>query len=107
MDCGCPQALKSLTAFGDFFCLSACRALLFHEQEHCTSLPEIRALLDRLGLDFVGLHVEPSLLQRFQTRFPQADAVHDLTLWHAYETEHPTSFVGMYQFWVQKPGRQT
>ena len=98
----CPEALKRLTAFGDFFGLSACRDLLFHEQEHCTSLLAIQALLDQLGLAFVGLHVEPSVLHRFRARFPEGDAVHNLNLWHQYETEHPDTFVGMYQFWVQK-----
>jgi SAM-dependent methyltransferase len=102
MECGCPQALKPLTAFGDFFGLSACRDLLFHEQEHRTSLPAIQTLLQKLGLDFVGLHVEPTVLQRFRARFPGDGAAHDLDLWHQYETEHPDTFVGMYQFWVQK-----
>lgn len=102
MNCDCPAALQPLTAFGDFFGLSACRDLLFHEQEHRTSLPEIQALLDRLDLSFVGLHVEPSVLNRFRARFPEDDAVHDLQRWHTYETEHPDTFVGMYQFWVQK-----
>jgi hypothetical protein len=26
----------------------------------------------------------------------------DLDRWHAFETEKPDTFVGMYQFWVQK-----
>lgn len=102
MDCGCPQALKPLTAFGDFFGLSACRDLLFHEQEHRTTLPAVQTLLQKLGLDFVGLHVEPTVLQRFRARFPEEGAEHDLDLWHQYETENPATFVGMYQFWVQK-----
>ncbi len=99
----CPPALQPLTGFGDFFGLSACRDLLFHEQEHRTSLPAIGALLDRLGLRFVGLQAEPAVLQHFRTRFPEDDAVHDLAKWHAYETEYPGTFVRMYLFWVQKP----
>lgn len=98
----CPQALKPLTAFGDFFGLSACRDLLFHAQEHRTSLLDIQALLDRLRLDFVGLHVEPSVLSHFRSRFPEEGAVHDLDRWHQYEIEHPDTFISMYQFWVQK-----
>ncbi len=100
----CPDVLKPLTSFGDFYGLSACRDLLFHEQEHRTSLPQIQALLDRLGLSFVGMHVEPAVLSRFRKRFPEEDAVHDLQRWHTYETEHPDTFIGMYQFWVQAPG---
>ena len=26
----------------------------------------------------------------------------DLDSWHMFETENPTTFAGMYQFWVQK-----
>jgi hypothetical protein len=85
---------------------AALDALLFHAQEHRTSLPDIQALLDRLGLDFVGLHVEPAVLQRFRSRFPAEGAVHDLGLWHQYEAEHPHTFVGMVQFWVQKRALQ-
>lgn len=103
----CPAALKRLTAFGDFYGLSACRDLLFHEQEHRTTLPAIQALLHRLGLDFVGLHVEPGVLQRFRARFSEEGAVHDLGLWHQYEIGHPDTFVGMYQFWVQKRASQS
>lgn len=102
MDWDCPDALRQLTAFGDFYGVSACRDLLFHAQEHHTTLPAIGALLDRFGLDFVGLRVEPAVLHRFRARFPDECAVHDLNLWHQYETENPETFIGMYQFWVQK-----
>ena len=102
MGANCPEALSHLTAFGDFYGLSACRDLLFHAQEHRTNLLAIDALLDELSLDLVGLHVEPEVLRKFQARFPDDDAVHDLGMWHQFETENPQTFVGMYQFWVQK-----
>ena len=102
MGADCPEALSHLAAFGDFYGLSACRDLLFHVQEHRTTLPAIAALLDELSLDFVGLHVEPDVLRRFRTRFAEDESVHDLYLWHQFETENPSTFVGMYQFWVQK-----
>lgn len=102
MGADCPEALSHLAAFGDFYGLSACRDLLFHVQEHRTTLPAIVALLDGLSLDFVGLHVEPDVLRRFRARFAEDDSVHDLHLWHQFETENPKTFVGMYQFWVQK-----
>jgi hypothetical protein len=28
--------------------------------------------------------------------------VRDLDRWHAFETERPDTFAGMYQFWLQK-----
>ncbi|QHE89199.1 methyltransferase domain-containing protein [Hydrogenophaga sp. BPS33] len=102
MGADCPEALSHLTAFGDFYGLSACRDLLFHAQEHRTNLLAIDALLNELSLDLVGLHVEPEVLRKFQARFPDDDSVHDLGMWHQFETENPQTFVGMYQFWVQK-----
>jgi hypothetical protein len=26
----------------------------------------------------------------------------DLNAWEAFEAQHPTTFAGMYQFWVQR-----
>ena len=34
--------------------------------------------------------------------FPEAEAVTSLDRWQQFEQENPASFVGMYQFWVQK-----
>lgn len=98
----CPDNLKVLTRFGDFYGMSACRDLLFHEQEHRYTPLAIKALLDTLGLDLVGLHVEPRVLNHFRARFPGDAALNDLTLWHQYEIENPRTFEGMVQFWVQQ-----
>lgn len=45
----------------------------------------------------------PERLPRPVERFPDDGAVHDLGLWHQYETAQPDTFVAMYQFGVQKP----
>jgi hypothetical protein len=29
----------------------------------------------------------------------------DLDGWHKFETSHPTTFSGMYQFWLQSPAK--
>ena len=97
-----PDDLKVLTRFGDFYGTSACRDLLFHEQEHRYTPLAIQALLDTLGLDLLGLHVEPSVLNHFRSRFPGEADLNNLLLWHQYETENPRTFEGMVQFWVQK-----
>ncbi len=92
--------LKNAAKYSDFFTTSECRDLLFHVQEHQFTIPEIAAFLRANGLRFIGFGGQP--LQDYRRRFPQDNAASDLERWHVFETENPTAFVGMYQFWVQK-----
>jgi tetratricopeptide (TPR) repeat protein/SAM-dependent methyltransferase len=92
--------LKNVTRFPDFFSTSECRDLLFHAQEHQLTIPAIKAFLSENNLTFIGFAGRP--LQDYRTRFPEDKAATDLDRWHLLETEAPLTFVGMYQFWVQK-----
>lgn len=94
--------LKSLSATGDFFTIGECRDLMFHVQEHRTSLPDIKAFLVANDLGFVGFHLDALVLHAFARRFPAPAAAADLDCWHAFETEAPNTFAGMYQFAVRK-----
>lgn len=92
------------TASNDFYGLSECRDLLFHRQEHCTSIPEIRERLHQLGLKFIGFEVAtPSIFLSYLEKFPADKAMSNLDNWHKYEQENPYTFFGMYQFWCYKP----
>ena len=93
---------RAVTALRDFYGLNECRDLLFHAQEHCFTLPRVRDGVEAVGLRFVGLAVPGTLVHAFARRFPDA-ALDDLERWHAFETEHPATFAGMYLFWAQKP----
>jgi 2-polyprenyl-3-methyl-5-hydroxy-6-metoxy-1,4-benzoquinol methylase len=93
---------KASQMFDDFASASGCRDLLFHVQEHRLTIPEIQAWLAEFDLTFLGFLIKPELSRRFQQRFPQKRALQDLNLWHNFELENPDSFVGMYQFAVQK-----
>lgn len=85
----------------DFYSLSACRDLLFHVHEVCYSLGEIRRMLGRNGLAFLGFALlEPGVIQRFSKLYPAPEDVLDLEKWEAFEEKHPNSFVSMYQFYV-------
>ena len=86
----------------DFFSLSGCRDLLFHVQEHRTTLPQIEAFIADAGLAFLGFDAENVLLAQYAARFPADTAKTDLASWHRFEIENPRSFAAMYQFWVQK-----
>ena len=63
--------------------------------------PEIKSFLDANNLTLIGFAGIDT--REFRRRNPDDEALRDLDLWHAFETENPTTFVGMYQFWVQKP----
>jgi SAM-dependent methyltransferase len=94
--------LRSLAQGGDFYTTSECRDLLFHVQEHRTTLPEIKAFLAGNGLQFIGFYLDALTLYTFAKRFPAPAAATDLDRWHVFETEAPATFSGMYQFSVRK-----
>ncbi len=86
----------------DFYNISACRDLLFHVQEHRTSLPEIAGWLEGLGLEFLGFQFEdPAVPRRYRERFPEDPDTTALALWDRFEAENPHTFAGLYQFWVR------
>ena len=95
--------LKAAAAWADFFTLSECRDLLFHVQEHRTTVPEIKSFLAANNVKFFGFILDSSVRRQFAARFADPGAATDLDCWHAFERDAPQSFVGMYRFWVRKP----
>ncbi|OJU12063.1 MAG: hypothetical protein BGN85_01275 [Alphaproteobacteria bacterium 64-11] len=91
-----------VTQRSDFFTLSGCRDLLFHVQESHVSLTEIATFLSEHGLAMLGFDLDAPVLADYQTRFPGDPAAIDLDNWTIFEAEHPATFRGMYQFWVQQ-----
>jgi 2-polyprenyl-3-methyl-5-hydroxy-6-metoxy-1,4-benzoquinol methylase/tetratricopeptide (TPR) repeat protein len=100
---GADTSLGKVTEWVDFFSTSTCRDLLFHIQEHQLTLPEIASFLRQNGLEFLGFGLAGGVLQNFKRRFPNDTTATDLAHWHIFETENPSIFAGMYQFWIQKP----
>ncbi|MBT6522923.1 MAG: tetratricopeptide repeat protein [Methylococcales bacterium] len=95
--------LAKILTIPDFYNLSECRDLLFHIQEHRFTLPEIEAALQQLGLQFLGFELGHSqTLDKFKMIYSADDALFSLSNWHQFECQHPDTFSGMYQFWVQK-----
>ncbi len=95
-----------ITESTDFFSTSGCRDLLFHVQEHRLTIPQIAGFLAENDLAFIGFDLDPAVPQQYLARFPRDKAMTDLACWDLFEREHPGTFAGMYQFWVQK-GRET
>ena len=95
--------LTRLPAYRDFHSTAECRDMLFHVEEHRTTIPAIKALLATLGLRFVGFQLPPNVFGEYARRYPKDRARTDLDQWHAFESDVPGAFAGMYEFWVQKP----
>ena len=94
--------LRGITKFHDFFSTSECRDLLFHVQEHRHSIPQIGSFLRAQNLHFIGFELDGALQQAYRMAFPHDPAMTNLEHWHAFETDRPDTFAGMYQFWVQR-----
>jgi tetratricopeptide (TPR) repeat protein/SAM-dependent methyltransferase len=95
-------ALKNVTYTTEFYNTSECRDLLFHVQEHRTTLPAIKADLADHDLRFIGFEIDPWARRQYASRFPTDKTMTDLDRWHELETDNPLTFVGMYQFWAQR-----
>ncbi len=95
---------EPLTSIRDFYVMSECRDLLFHVQEHRFTLPQIKEMLAEFGLNFIGFSsLDHSVIREYEARFTDDPAHVNLDYWGYFETEFPSTFVQMYQFWVQKP----
>lgn len=86
----------------DFFSISACRDLLFHVQEHRMTLADISAFLSKNNLQFLGFEIDAHILHAFRLRFTDDRAMTNLVYWQTFEEDNPDTFLGMYQFWIQK-----
>jgi SAM-dependent methyltransferase len=94
--------LKNVARAGDFFSMSECRDLLFHVQERRLTIPQIKSFIAENGLRFIGFEFAPQVMQHYRNVFGGDRFMRDLDRWHAFETENPDIFAGMYQFWLQK-----
>ena len=96
--------VRKVAASPDFYNLSSCRDLIFHVHEHHFSLPALAAMIDDLGLEFLGFELtDPAVLARYRSDFPHDPAALDLSNWARFEADNPDTFAAMYQFWLRKP----
>jgi tetratricopeptide (TPR) repeat protein/2-polyprenyl-3-methyl-5-hydroxy-6-metoxy-1,4-benzoquinol methylase len=95
--------LQWLSRLSDFYSTSACRDLLFHVQEHRLTLGRIESFLTEFGLHFIGFELDARVQHQYHARFTDDPSGTNLRNWARFEAENPDTFVGMYQFWIQKP----
>jgi len=96
------RPFRGLTALEDFYDTGGCRDLLFHAKEHRFTLRQIKELLAELDLEFLKFNVDSAVQQRYSLRFPGELARADLNCWTQFEVENPSTFLGMYDFYVHR-----
>jgi hypothetical protein len=100
---GAEDPRRSVASELDFHSLSGCRDLLFHVQEQSFTLPQLGAMIEELGIEFLGFEfLDPAPRIAYARRFPDDGAATSLANWDAFEREAPATFHNMYQFWCRK-----
>jgi SAM-dependent methyltransferase len=95
------HAAKPVTESTDFHSLSGCRDLVMHVQERTYTIPELAESLDALGLRFLGFQLPMTVQHAFTKMFPRKSSAKDLDSWARFEEQHPLTFWGMYQCFVE------
>lgn len=97
-----PDQWPAVLASADFYSLSGCRDLLFHEQEHRFTPLDIENFCDDLDMSFLGFVRLPAKHQKaYQSTYPVDPLMRNLGYWDAYEQRNPQTFGAMYQFYVR------
>ena len=77
------------------------RDLCFHVQEKVYTMYEIKEMLAKLNLEFLGFVLPQEIKQSYSLKFPEDTRQTNLNNWHRYEEENPDTFRAMYQFWAK------
>lgn len=101
-----PEAhpLRDLLLTGnDFFCLSGLRDFLFYVREQRFRPRDLKALLERQGLRFLGFEIgHAGKRALYLKQQPQDPEMRDLDAWERFEQAHPDMVEGLYRFWCCK-----
>ena len=93
----------NFTASIDFFSKSGFRDLILNAYEKQFDLLEIKEILKKLNLAFLGIQMKNTAARsEFKKLFPKNDDWFILDNWDLLEKKFPHLFIGMYQFWCQK-----
>ena len=94
--------LNSLKTFRDFYSLSEFRDLCLHSQEHRFTIDQLAETLKSNELRFLGFLLPKHIKSVYDQYFPEDKKQTNLQNWEKFEVKYPTTFAGMYQFWVSK-----
>ena len=97
------EAFRRVAMSSDFFTTSTFIDLLLHAQEINFTIPEIKDLLLRNNLSFLGFQVSSPLIKEdYLKKFPEDKNCLNLDNWDDYENQNSHAFAAMYQFWCKK-----
>ena len=96
------KELNEITNWSDFYSTSMCIDLCFHTQERCYSLIEIKNMIEKENLEFLGFTLSKELKDKYLGTNKTVESLKDLQLWDKFEKVEPNSFREMYQFWTRK-----
>ena len=95
-------SLNSLVQSPDFYTISSCRDLCFHEKEHRFTIQQLKETLKSNDLKFLGFLLRKQVKSLYKKSFPEDKKQTNLENWAKFEENRPITFSGMYQFWVCK-----
>ena len=93
---------QDIIQFSDFYSLSECRDLLFHQHEQCFTWKKIAACCHELDLEFLGPTNQQRYRDKFFKQFPEEQDLTNLDKLHSFEESNPFTYRSMYQFLVKK-----
>ena len=97
------EEFRRVALSSDFFTTSTFIDLLLHAQEINFTIPEIKDLILRNNLSFLGFQVSSPLIKEdYLKKFPEDKNCLNLDNWNDYENHNNHTFAAMYQFWCKK-----
>ncbi|MCP5335051.1 MAG: methyltransferase domain-containing protein [Oceanospirillaceae bacterium] len=94
---------ERITQADDFYSMSGCMDLLFHQFEKTYTPLSLSRLLNKHKLTFRGFVRLPDQLKHtYRQMFPTDTDMLNLKNWDVLEQKYPDAFTGMYQFYAQK-----
>jgi hypothetical protein len=86
----------------DYYIMSETRDFLFNVMEHQVDVPQIKAWLDRFGLDFMKFQLSSKVYEEYRKAYPDDPTGAKLENWAAFEKAHPATFLETYAFWCRR-----
>jgi ubiquinone/menaquinone biosynthesis C-methylase UbiE len=94
---------ERITSADDFYSMSGCMDLLFHQFEKSYTPLSLSRLLNKHKLQFQGfVRLPDPVKQAYRQMFPADKEMLNLRNWDKFEKKYPETFCTMYQFYAQK-----
>ena len=96
--------IETAKASRDFYYISGFRDLLCHVQELSFTPMEIKAMLEKLHLQFLGIDYSdtPTIETAFLSAHPDESSSRDLNVYEEFEASRAAEMPSLIKFWVRK-----